>query len=145
MPCRCNTAAATQCKLITWHPLACCAATNSLRIPKVLAWGDTSNGSYLIIEHLNFGGRADQADMGRQLALMHKAEPKVLVYLQQLPLAPIGARSLDTCFGRVCEDMTSEHAALVRPHCRSLGHKHSCTTCEADILLCKTAPAHTII
>lgn len=77
---KCKTACAA---LAAATPMLCTAtralhaATNSLRIPKVLAWGDTSDGSYLIIEHLNFGGRADQAEMGRQLALMHKAEPKV--------------------------------------------------------------------
>jgi Fructosamine kinase len=52
------------------------AATHSLRVPKVISWGDTKQGSYLATEHLWFGGRADQAELGRQLARMHKAAPK---------------------------------------------------------------------
>ena len=74
------------------HAAACCiitvlvsAATKSLRVPKVISWGDTSQGSYLVTEHLNFGGRADHAAMGRQLARMHKATPKVLSYPQRCP------------------------------------------------------------
>ena len=34
-------------------------------------------GSFIVMEHLNFGGSFSQADLGRNLALMHKAEPAV--------------------------------------------------------------------
>jgi hypothetical protein len=53
------------------------ADTGTLKVPQVVAVGDTKNGSFLITEHLQFGGRADQAELGYQLAMMHKATPKV--------------------------------------------------------------------
>eukprot|EP01025_Chloroclados_australasicus_P066022 TRINITY_DN9022_c0_g1_i1.p1 TRINITY_DN9022_c0_g1~~TRINITY_DN9022_c0_g1_i1.p1 ORF type:complete len:419 (-),score=21.38 TRINITY_DN9022_c0_g1_i1:53-1309(-) len=50
--------------------------THTLRVPEVIAYEDYANGSYLITEYLKFGGRCDQAELGRQLARMHKATPK---------------------------------------------------------------------
>ncbi|CAG9467269.1 unnamed protein product [Pedinophyceae sp. YPF-701] len=50
--------------------------THSMRIPKVWHYGDLPNGgSFIVMEYLDFGGRASQADLGRQLGLMHTAEP----------------------------------------------------------------------
>lgn len=59
------------------HNLSYGADTNTLRVPEVIGWGDYTHGSYLITEYLEFGGRADQAEMGRLLAQMHLATPKV--------------------------------------------------------------------
>eukprot|EP00892_Ulva_mutabilis_P007607 jgi/Ulvmu1/5218/UM022_0011.1 len=50
--------------------------THTLRVPEVIDWGNFAHGSYLITEYLEFGGRVDQADMGRLLAQMHLAAPK---------------------------------------------------------------------
>lgn len=54
-----------------------CTETHTLRVPEVIGWGDFSHGSYLITEYLQFGGRVDQAEMGRLLAQMHRARPQV--------------------------------------------------------------------
>ena len=43
----------------------------------MVATGDTAAGSFLVTEFLEFGGRFDQAAMGRELARMHKATPNV--------------------------------------------------------------------
>jgi hypothetical protein len=50
--------------LHTTSTLACCAG-GGLRV----------SGSFIVMEYLNLGGRCDQAALGRQLALMHLAEP----------------------------------------------------------------------
>ncbi|KAK3240806.1 hypothetical protein CYMTET_49379 [Cymbomonas tetramitiformis] len=54
-------------------------ATQTLRIPEILHYGPLTGrgGSFIVMEHLTFGGRADPEEFGRQLALMHKAEPAV--------------------------------------------------------------------
>ncbi|KAK9832886.1 hypothetical protein WJX74_000787 [Apatococcus lobatus] len=57
--------------------------TNTLRIPKIYHYGALSElpgggnrGSFIIMEHLNFGsGRASSKEFGRQLARMHAAKP----------------------------------------------------------------------
>lgn len=36
-------------------------------------------GSFIVMEYLNFGGSYSQADLGRALAEMHKAEPAVIL------------------------------------------------------------------
>jgi fructosamine-3-kinase len=56
--------------------------TNTLAIPRVYYAGATPEGSregnsFIVMDHLNFGGRGDQAEFGRQLALMHAATPAV--------------------------------------------------------------------
>lgn len=60
-------------------------ATNTLRIPKVLHYGDIpasesgalkSPGSFIVMEKLNMSGSVNQEELGRQLALMHLAEPE---------------------------------------------------------------------
>lgn len=60
--------------------------THTLRIPKVYHYGELSGGvpgggslrgpgSFIVMEHLNFRGRASGADLGRELARMHLATP----------------------------------------------------------------------
>mmetsp|Transcript_1496 Transcript_1496/g.3632 ORF Transcript_1496/g.3632 Transcript_1496/m.3632 type:complete len:355 (+) Transcript_1496:96-1160(+) len=50
--------------------------TQTLRIPKVHHFGELGKaGSFIVMEHLNFGGRASGAELGRQLAAMHLATP----------------------------------------------------------------------
>ncbi|KAL3147712.1 hypothetical protein ABBQ32_002455 [Trebouxia sp. C0010 RCD-2024] len=58
--------------------------TNSMRIPKIYHFGSLSSvpegkgqgkGSFIIMEYLDFGSSYSQADLGRALAEMHKAEP----------------------------------------------------------------------
>ena len=52
-------------------------ATQSVRVPEVLTYGpeESGNGSYLITEFLNLGGRTSDEDLGRAMACMHLAEP----------------------------------------------------------------------
>lgn len=56
------------------------ADTQTLRIPKVFHYGPMpgrASGSFIIMEYLNFSGRSNSAELGRQLALMHLATPAV--------------------------------------------------------------------
>jgi fructosamine-3-kinase len=48
-------------------------ATATLRVPHVLHSGalPSGRGSFIVMEHLQLRGSADQAVLGRQLALMH--------------------------------------------------------------------------
>eukprot|EP01025_Chloroclados_australasicus_P064795 TRINITY_DN8703_c0_g1_i1.p1 TRINITY_DN8703_c0_g1~~TRINITY_DN8703_c0_g1_i1.p1 ORF type:complete len:334 (-),score=49.49 TRINITY_DN8703_c0_g1_i1:166-1053(-) len=51
--------------------------THTVCIPKVLYYGDMARGgSFIVLEHLKFGGRINQAEFGRLLAEMHLATPK---------------------------------------------------------------------
>ncbi|CAL5227300.1 g10235 [Coccomyxa viridis] len=59
--------------------------THTLRIPKVFHYGQLADapggrglgggGYFIVMEHLNFTGRASQEELGRGLAQMHLAEP----------------------------------------------------------------------
>lgn len=51
--------------------------TNSVRIPDVYYYGpgDNGNGSIIITEYLMIGGRANDYELGKQMAKMHLAEP----------------------------------------------------------------------
>jgi len=52
--------------------------THTIRVPNVYHYGPVGqSGSYIIMEHLNFGGRASQTELGQRLAMMHMAEPMV--------------------------------------------------------------------
>jgi len=55
------------------------AATHTLRIPQVFHVGPMPNGrgSFIVMESLKLGGGCNMAELGRQLALMHLAEPAV--------------------------------------------------------------------
>lgn len=64
------------------HGLRAMHATNTLVIPEVHHAGATPEGcrdgnSFIVMDYLTFGARGDQAEFGRQLARMHKAEPAV--------------------------------------------------------------------
>lgn len=54
-------------------------ATHTLRIPQVFHVGPMPNGrgSFIVMESLKLGGGCNMAELGRQLALMHLAEPAV--------------------------------------------------------------------
>lgn len=54
-------------------------ATNTLRVPRVFHVGPMPGrrGSFIVMEALALGGSANQAELGRQLARMHLAEPAV--------------------------------------------------------------------
>ena len=52
------------------------SSSTTLRIPKVYAYGDYSNGSkgsYLIMDYLNMGGRFNDEALGKAIARMHLA------------------------------------------------------------------------
>jgi fructosamine-3-kinase len=55
------------------------AATKTVKIPEVFHYGELrgngQNGSFIVMEYLNIKGPVDQAELGKQLALMHLAEP----------------------------------------------------------------------
>ncbi|CAD7703653.1 unnamed protein product [Ostreobium quekettii] len=52
--------------------------THTMRIPKVYHFGvlPANGGSFIVMEHLNFSGRASHEELGRRLAQMHLAEPQ---------------------------------------------------------------------
>ena len=71
------------------------AETGTLRIPKVYHFSLLPGGSACIImEHLTFGGRSSQEDLGRGLARMHLAPVK----------ADSGPPLQDWCLSCVCDD-----------------------------------------
>lgn len=56
--------------------------TNTVRVPEVYHYGLMAGrgalrgqGSFIVMEYLELGGALDQAKLGRQLALMHLADP----------------------------------------------------------------------
>jgi fructosamine-3-kinase len=59
--------------------------TQTIRIPKVYGYGSLPGGAFIAMEALNIRGRADQAEFGRRIAMMHLATPKVCVTAAQNP------------------------------------------------------------
>jgi len=49
------------------------ASSETLRVPKPVCFGDDSRQSYIVMEYLELSGRANQYDLGQQLAAMHRA------------------------------------------------------------------------
>ena len=49
------------------------AQTHSVRVPQPVAHGVTGPLAYIVLEYLEFGGRGDAAQLGAQLAEMHRA------------------------------------------------------------------------
>ncbi|MBV5259653.1 fructosamine kinase family protein [Synechococcus moorigangaii CMS01] len=49
-------------------------ATQTIRVPRPICWGQTQNNSYIVLEWLNLGGSGNQAwqVMGQQLAALHR-------------------------------------------------------------------------
>lgn len=60
-------------------PPALYPATHTLRVPEVFHVGPMPNGrgSFIVMEALNMSGSCSMAELGRQLARMHLAEPAV--------------------------------------------------------------------
>eukprot|EP00929_Paragymnodinium_shiwhaense_P054987 TRINITY_DN27576_c0_g1_i4.p1 TRINITY_DN27576_c0_g1~~TRINITY_DN27576_c0_g1_i4.p1 ORF type:complete len:238 (-),score=33.13 TRINITY_DN27576_c0_g1_i4:321-1034(-) len=52
-------------------------ASATVAVPKVLHWGDETDGrgSFIVMEHLQLGGGMDMREFGRAMAQMHLAEP----------------------------------------------------------------------
>jgi fructosamine-3-kinase len=48
------------------------ASSNTIRVPVPLCFGDDQVQSYIVMEHLDIGGRADQVILGEQFAAMHR-------------------------------------------------------------------------
>ncbi len=53
-------------------------ATNTIRVPDVIAHGSTGVQSYLVLEHLELSGRGDTGLLGQQLAALHRCTPPFL-------------------------------------------------------------------
>lgn len=53
--------------------LTAMASSNTLKVPKPLCFGDDGSQSYIVMECLEINGSANQADLGAQLASMHKS------------------------------------------------------------------------
>ncbi len=49
------------------------AAAGGLRVPQPIAWGEAAGRAYLVLEHLELGGRGDPAALGEGLARQHDA------------------------------------------------------------------------
>lgn len=48
------------------------AASNTVRVPEPVCFGEYGSQCYLVLEHLDLGGSADMTRFGRQFAAMHK-------------------------------------------------------------------------
>ena len=49
--------------------------TGAIRVPQVIAQGNTDSHSFLVLEFLELGGRGDACSLGEQLAAMHRCTP----------------------------------------------------------------------
>jgi len=52
--------------------LAALAQSNTIRVPQAIAHGVTGTAAWLVLEHLNLGGRGSSIDLGHQLAALHR-------------------------------------------------------------------------
>lgn len=52
--------------------LSALASGRTLRVPEPLCFGEDPSQSYIVMEYLEMDGRADQSDLGEQLAAMHQ-------------------------------------------------------------------------
>jgi len=52
--------------------LAELSRSGAIRVPNAIAWGSTDNDAWLVLEHLNLGGRGSGVDLGRRLAALHR-------------------------------------------------------------------------
>jgi fructosamine-3-kinase len=48
------------------------SSSNTVRVPEPVCYGEYGDQSYVVMEYLELGGRADMAEFGRQLAAMHQ-------------------------------------------------------------------------
>ena len=48
------------------------AASETIRVPKPVCFGDDGQQSYIVMEYLDMHGRADQTQLGERLAAMHR-------------------------------------------------------------------------
>ena len=48
------------------------AASNTIRVPEIICYGDDGAQCYIVMEYLPLGGRPDSRLLGEQLAAMHK-------------------------------------------------------------------------
>lgn len=53
--------------------LAEMARSNAIRVPFPICHGIAGGESYIVLEHINFGGQSDPAEFGKQLAQMHRS------------------------------------------------------------------------
>lgn len=53
--------------------LAALAQSGAIRVPRAVAWGSTGDSAWLVLEHLDLGGRGSGADLGHRLAALHRA------------------------------------------------------------------------
>lgn len=56
------------------HGLSALAATQTLRVPQVIGWGEADGMAYLVLEYLDLGGRPGSAwvVLGERLAALHR-------------------------------------------------------------------------
>jgi fructosamine-3-kinase len=67
-----NSASLTEMFIAEAKGLKQIADTQTIKVPKPIAWGTTDNKSYLVMEHLDLGrGKSNWQEMGKQLAKLH--------------------------------------------------------------------------
>ncbi len=52
--------------------LTAMAASQSIKVPEPVCYGEADGQSYLVLEYIEFGGRSNEALLGEQLAGMHR-------------------------------------------------------------------------
>ena len=57
-------------------------SSNTLRVPEPVCWGANGESAWLVMEHLAFGGRGDQAALGEGLAAMHQVTRRQYGWVQ---------------------------------------------------------------
>jgi fructosamine-3-kinase len=69
---KCNDAAAAPMFEAEADGLAALAACGAIRVPAVVATGEAAGQAFLVLEHLDLGGRGDARSLGLGLAAMHR-------------------------------------------------------------------------
>ncbi len=62
--------------------LAAIAATNTIRVPQVIACGVADEQSYLVLEYLKLSARGDDRLLGEQLAALHRCTGEAFGFAQ---------------------------------------------------------------
>jgi fructosamine-3-kinase len=62
--------------------LAAIAATQTIRVPQVIAQGSAAGQAFLVLEHLELRGRGDERLLGEQLAAMHRCTADAFGFAQ---------------------------------------------------------------
>ena len=78
-----NTASKADMFAAEVHGLQELRSSNTLRVPEPVCRGDNGESAWLVMENLEFGGRADPVALGKGLAAMHRTTRRQYGWVQE--------------------------------------------------------------